>query len=307
LADTITVETTLFVGARMTEPETVPTAGGLAIAYSHPSPEHAAPDAGGAANEDAATVMSLGAARGMLAIADGMGGHRLGGEAAKLTLETLARSVQTAVAEGTVEQHPAAGLSALDDQQPRRKPARGTEGGVLREPILTGFETANRAVTALGTGAGTTLAVVEIDDSCLRTYHAGDSMILVVGQRGKVKHRTVPHSPVGYAVEAGVLGEEEAIEHDERHIVSNIVGSADMRIELGPVIRMRPRDTLLLSTDGLFDNLRLDEITEIIRKGPLRRSAERLAAGAQKRMREPDTGEPSKPDDLTFVLFRLNC
>jgi len=34
-------------------------------------------------------------------------------------------------------------------------------------------------------------------------------------------------------------------------------------------------------------------------------SAERLVRNARRRMTAPAPGEPSKPDDLTFVLFRL--
>ena len=103
----------------------------------------------------------------------------------------------------------------------------------LRDAILNGFEDANGAVQALGIGAATTLAVVEVKENIVRPYHVGDSMILVVGQRGKIKLQSVPHSPVGYGVESGLLDEKEAMYHEERHLVSNVVGSPDMRIESG--------------------------------------------------------------------------
>jgi serine/threonine protein phosphatase PrpC len=178
------------------------------------------------------------------------------------------------------------------------------ESGLLREGILNGFELANRAVSALPGGAATTLAVAEIEGRQVRSYHVGDSMILVVGQRGKTKLQTVSHSPVGYAVEAGVLGQDEAMHHEERHLVSNMVGTAEMRIEIGPILELRPRDTLLLASDGLFDNLRMDEIVGLIRKGPLDRVARALIDQCRRRMLEPASGLPSKPDDLTFVAFR---
>ena len=55
-------------------------------------------------------------------------------------------------------------------------------------PLEEGLvEAANRAVAELGVGAATTLAVVEIQGRSVRTYHVGDSMILAVGQRGKVR------------------------------------------------------------------------------------------------------------------------
>ena len=129
-------------------------------------------------------------------------------------------------------------------------------------------------------------------------------MILVVGQRGKIKLQTVSHSPVGYAVEAGVLDEKEALHHEDRHLVSNMLGLADMRIEVGSIVELAPRDTLLLASDGLFDNLHLDEIVDRVRKGPLTQVVQHLASDAAQRMTIPREGQPSKTDDLTFVAFR---
>jgi len=228
-------------------------------------------------NQDALLVVTADDKRVVLAVADGLGGHAGGEKASRAALESLAGHLQEAV----------------------------TTGADLRDAILNGFEAANAAVQELKMDAGTTLAVVEIDDKTLRTYHAGDSAILVAGQRGLVKLQTVAHSPVGYAVEAGMLNEKEAMHHEDRHIVSNIIGTDTMRIEIGPTITLRDRDTVLLATDGLFDNLHTKEIVDIIRKGPLSKSAESLRERIETRM----TGEqaptrPSKPDDLTYVLYR---
>ena len=174
----------------------------------------------------------------------------------------------------------------------------------LRTAILDGFEQANRSVTGLGGGAATTLAALEINDSTIRPYHVGDSAIMVVGRRGRLRLLTVSHSPVGYAVEAGLLDEREAIHHEDRHLVSNIVGTQEMRIEIGRTLRLNPLDSVLLSSDGLFDNLHTAEIVEIIRKGPLAVAAERLVENCRRRMQEPQPDHPSHPDDLTFLIYR---
>ncbi len=60
----------------------------------------------------------------------------------------------------------------------------------------------------------------------LRPYHVGDSTNLLTGQRGKLEFAMISHSPTGYAMEAGVLGEEEALVHEDRHDVSNLLGAA---------------------------------------------------------------------------------
>ncbi len=257
-------------GADMSEVELAPFAGGELAWFSARCPER------DSANQDAAALLPFGSAAAVLVVADGAGGGRSGARAAGLAVHALGE--------------------ALEEGQ--------REGFLPRTAILNGFERANEAVCALGVGAATTLAVVEIREARMRPYHVGDSLILLVGQRGKVKLETVSHSPVGFAVEAGVLDERDALHHEDRHLVSNILGAPDMRIEMGSERAFAPRDTLLLASDGLSDNLHVSEIADRVRRGSLRDAAEALAATARRRMYAPNPGEPSKVDDLTLLVFR---
>jgi serine/threonine protein phosphatase PrpC len=109
---------------------------------------------------------------------------------------------------------------------------------------------------------------------------------------------------VGYAVEAGLLDHREAMHHEDRHLISNMVGAPDMRIEVGSLVRIAPRDTLVIASDGLFDNLHLEEIVQLVRRGPLAEVGALLLHTCQQRMAEPMADHPSKPDDLSFILFR---
>jgi serine/threonine protein phosphatase PrpC len=254
----------------MSAPELRPTAGGTVALFSSRCPGKETP------NEDAAVVLPLDGDSAVLAVADGVGGEAAGERAARIAVETLRDCVEEASRDGTL----------------------------LRTAILDGIERANRAVRDLASGAATTLAVAEIREGRVRPYHVGDCVILLTGQRGRIHLQTVPHSPVGYAVEAGVLNEADAMHHEERHVVSNVIGTPEMRIEIGHSRRMRPRDTLLLASDGLADNLHVEEIVERIRKGPLESAAAALASDSAERMRRPVEGLPSKPDDLTFLAFR---
>jgi hypothetical protein len=96
--------------------------------------------------------------------------------------------------------------------------------------------------------------------------------------------------------------------------VSNTIGSPDMRIEVGPEIELARYDTLLIASDGLFDNLHVDEIIGHIRAGAVPRATRRLVEQSRERMgssKSPADPEerggalvPSKPDDLTFIVFR---
>lgn len=255
----------------MEQSEMYPLARGHVGIYSARCPGKQTP------NEDAAAVVPFARDSAVIVIADGMGGVPSGEQAAALAVRAVISAVEKAAAE---------------------------DGQMLRTAILNGMEKANRAVQNLAVGAATTLAVVEVQGEKIRPYHVGDSMILVVGQRGKIKLQTVSHSPVGYGVEAGFLDEEEAMEHENRHVVSNVVGDPQMRIEMGPTIKLAPRDTLLLASDGLVDNLHLHEIIERLRKGSLEKIMHSLSYDAGRRMLEPEKGLPSKPDDMTIVVFR---
>ncbi|RRQ20552.1 hypothetical protein D6C00_00185 [Thiohalobacter thiocyanaticus] len=67
---------------------------------------------------------------------------------------------------------------------------------------------------------------------------------------------------------------------------------------------MARHDTIVIGSDGLYDNLYKEEIIERIRKGPLRRAAQRLAADVRERMLTEKRRQPSKADDLSFMLVR---
>lgn len=229
-----------------------------------------------AVNEDGLLIVAWSPRRGVLAVADGFGGLPAGAEAANCALNALQETVEGSAGAGSG----------------------------LRDAILDGIERANQSVRALGVGAATTLAVVEIEGDQIRPYHVGDSEILVIGRRGKVKMQTLAHGPVGYAIEAGWLERKEALHHEDRHVVSNMVGNLGMRIDVGSSLSLDPRDTVLVASDGVYDNLHLEEIIECVRKGTLADAASTLADACLARMTSPASGSPCKPDDLTFILFR---
>jgi serine/threonine protein phosphatase PrpC len=125
----------------------------------------------------------------------------------------------------------------------------------------------------------------------------------MVGQRGALKWRSTPHSPVGYAVESGLLEEADAMNHDERHVVSNLVGSRSMHIEIGPSRPLAPRDTVIIGSDGLFDNLHLAEVIERGKNGPPQDRITTMATLATQRMLGDDASLSGKPDDLTVLVY----
>ncbi len=229
------------------------------------------------ANEDAVALIPWGPGAGVLVVADGLGGLPAGEQASGQAIEALQESLQGALQRG----------ERLADAMP---PA---------------IESANRKIIDSGSGGGTTLAVATIDGDTLRSYHVGDSVVVVCGQRGRCKLETVAHSPVGFAVEEGLIDVAAAMFHPERHIVSNILGTPEMWIETSTALDLAPRDTVLLASDGLADNLTIREIVERIRTGDLGTAAQTLVHDCHERMLRSGTAKPSKPDDMSFILFRL--
>lgn len=237
---------------------------GEVVVYSRRAPDKET------ANEDSALVAHLEDGRLVLAVADGLGGHAAGEQASSRAVHALRAALS------------------------RRK-----EGDSLREAVLVGIDHANAAVQELGAGSGTTMAAVTIDKGRLRAYHVGDSHVLCFGGRGKVKFETIPHSPVGFAVEAGFLAAEEALSHEDRHIVSNVVGDPEMHVGMSSPVPLRPRDAIVVASDGLFDNLATAAVVDTLRRGPLVPNVERLVRDCTARML--DGGHP---DDLTIIAYR---
>lgn len=226
--------------------------------------------------EDSAALVPLKDDGLVLMVADGVGGLPTGWKASAIALESVCAELKTA----------------------------GNDDASLRNAILNGIDKANKALLELGTGTSTTLVVAEIRDQQVRTFHIGDSSAWLCGQRGLVKLQTTPHSPVGFALEAGFVDEKEALHHEDRNLISNVVGSTDMRIEIGSRLPLAPKDTLLIASDGLFDNVLESEIVEIIRTGSVADSLAQLWQLTSQRMAGAHKDMPSKPDDFSAILLR---
>lgn len=264
------VEMSILDGA--TEPDTriVSLAGGSAVAYTCRAPDKETD------NEDTVATIAYGDDAAVLVVADGAGGLPAGKRASLTAVTELERSINASLGESSL----------------------------MRTAVLNGIEAANRAVLELGSGSATTLTIVTIEGRDARAYQIGDSEALIVGQRGSIRTQTMAHSPTGFAVEAGFLDQRAALHHAERHLVSNFLGTNDMRVDMGATVQLKSRDTIMLASDGLTDNLHLNEIIDLIRKGPLEKAVTGLTKLAERRMSAQAETLPSKPDDLSLILFR---
>lgn len=244
--------------------------GGEVVAYTRRAPDKESE------NEDSVGIIPYGPDAAVLVVADGAGGLPAGRRASQTAVAALDESLKVAEAKTML----------------------------LRTAILDGIEAANESVLGLANGSATTMTVVTIEGRIARMYQIGDSEALITGQRGVIRAQTMAHSPTGFAVEAGFLDERDALHHEERHLVSNFIGTSDMRIDVGAAVTLRPKDTILVASDGLTDNIHMQEIYDLMRTGPLEESLDSIVELALRRMTAESKQQPCKPDDLSVILFR---
>ncbi len=227
----------------------------------------------GRPGEDAAAVLDCGPDALLLAVADGMGGQRGGARASKLAVQTFAEHITEGAS------RPADVVQAYDAAQVRTRGKRGA--------------------------GATTMVAALITRNGARLFNVGDSEAMLLNTRGRIKMRTTAQSPVGYLAAAGALTPDEALLHEYRHLLSSAIGIDAMRLEVCPQVSFGRSDTLVLGSDGMFDNVFEHEILDFVRMRDLQEACDQLAHFVAARM-QPGAGPPSKADDMSFIFFRPN-
>lgn len=188
---------------------------------------------------------------GLVAVADGMGGHRAGEVASATALEALRAAVHRGhpLREAMEEANEAVFTKSLTDDE---------VGGM------------GTTLTAATLAAGNTLLVGHVGDS--RAYLLRD---------GELRQITTDHSRVQELVDDGRLTADEAAVHPMRNIVTRAVGvDPTVDVDVYPV-ELRPGDRLLFCSDGLTDMLHDDFLgTELRREEDPTRAATRLIDAA---------------------------
>ncbi len=237
---------------------------GHTAVFSYPSSNQAED------NQDSAALIPLNKDEIVLVLSDGAGGQPGGQSASQTVINSL---------ENELLHH------SNKDQ-------------LIRASVLNAIESANKKIIETKSGAGATACVVTIEENMIRPFHIGDSVIAVIGQKGKLIYRNTEHSPLGYAIRSELI-EEKHLDTEVSHEVFNLVGNADMHIEIGPEIELKKFDTLFICSDGISDFISLDECLEIIQSGKLADAAGQLIENYFKTVENADY-----KDDATFILYR---
>jgi len=184
-------------------------------------------------NQDAFRVVPIAGVGLGFVLADGMGGHSGGGEAAEAAVAAAAERLE----------------------------APGLDGDRLREAVSRANEAVAAVRRRLGGNPGTTMVAALAAEGRLTLAHVGDSRAYLL-RGGMATQLTDDHSVTGERVRAGVLDPETA-RHDPRR---NYVTRALLGDPVEPDLIETPLtdgDVVLLCTDGLWEPLADGEIAAL--------------------------------------------
>jgi protein phosphatase len=188
---------------------------------------------------------------GLIAVADGVGGHRAGEVASATALEALRAGLRSgrSLREAIEEANEAVFTKSLSDEE------------------LRGMGT---TLTAGTMAAGGTFIVGHVGDS--RAYLLHD---------GELRQLTTDHSRVQELVDDGRLTADEAAVHPMRNVITRALGmDATVDVDIYPV-QLEPGDRVLFCSDGLTGMLRDDLVgAELRRDSDLSRVVARLIDAA---------------------------
>ncbi|MDO5378042.1 MAG: Stp1/IreP family PP2C-type Ser/Thr phosphatase [Clostridia bacterium] len=219
-------------------------------------------------NEDAAWMSE---ARGIYAVADGMGGHLAGEVASGMAIDAVKR-----LANGRGE----ASFSALRATVRRAHEAIAAHAG--KHPECAGM--------------GTTLSMMWRGGHYMYIAHVGDSRIYRL-REGKLEQITQDHSFVAELVRGGVITPEEARSHPRRNIITRALGTRGDNTPDLLAADTRKGDIWLLCTDGLTGMVEDERIeAELSSAGrTLEEAADRLLSLAL---------SAGGSDNVTLILHR---
>jgi len=184
----------------------------------------------------------------LYAVADGLGGYEGGEIASKMALKVLSDNISKFI------------LSATSQREFNNPES-------ISEALTAGVRAANNEVfsqsQAYANNMATTLVAALVIDGSAYIANVGDSRAYCL-EGGQIRKITVDHSLVAGLVSAGEISPEELYTHPQRNIVTRWLGShLEIEVDLFNEI-LKPNESLILCSDGLWEMVRDVHIEKIV-------------------------------------------
>lgn len=188
-------------------------------------------------NEDRLLVKEYVGSAALLAVADGLGGHKGGEYAAQMAISALEN---------------------LDTHSPD-----------IERDLVQLVRTANRNISEASARnptlkkMGTTLTAALVRDGAAHWVHVGDSRLYLFREEILLQI-TEDHTPLGILVRGGEITKEEARRHPLHNLLRSCLGREEYEVDSG-ALELRTADLLLFTTDGLHDSIPEEEIVSLLK------------------------------------------
>ena len=202
-------------------------------------------------------------------VADGMGGHNAGEIASKLAVKSIIRYL----------------LEHSEEDE---------------NILLNAVKYANNEIYEISQkndkckGMGTTITGCFIKGDMIQVVNVGDSCCFSI-KDNEIKKVTKDHSWVQELIDAGAITEEEGRVHPKKNIITRALGTnSSVKIDIFNIDK-RESSMFLLCSDGLSNEVRKEEMIEIVNKcKDFNEACEKLVDLAKSR---------GGKDNITVLLF----
>lgn len=189
---------------------------------------------------------------GILAVADGMGGHDDGQVASRRIVQVLAERLTPGLLA-----HALRGDTLLAE--------------TLESDVIDAVKDANRQLTEAGRASnsdmGSTLTLALVYNSQAVIANVGDSRTYLY-RGGLLEQITTDHSMVAMLAAKGLISSDEIYTHPRRSEVYRVMGDK-LEVEVDVFHNdLQPGDRLVLCCDGVWEMIRTDGIEEVLQAYP---------------------------------------
>jgi protein phosphatase len=185
------------------------------------------------------SLTEVGSLPNLFIVADGMGGHKAGDMASRYTVETFVSIVKNSTVKNPISIINNAVTQVNKMLLDKAKESQDYEG------------------------MGTTLVVATIYDNVLEVANVGDSRLYVIGN--DITQITRDHSLVEEMVSLGEIKREEARTHSQKNIITRAIGGYETVDAEMFSVDLKPKDMILMCSDGLSNMIEDSEILRIIK------------------------------------------